>query len=511
MIDVQIGNSFDLINTLPNKSIDMVMTSPPYYSLRDYKTEPIIFDGLPDCEHNFSFKIRRNNDKSGGHGNIDNGLASKTCSAQDSARFGEPTQLCSKCGAWRGQLGLEPTPELYLKHMLNFFDDVKLKLKDEGNVFVNLGDSYSSSGATNQGTHTAFGKLTDIGIQTKGHRVQNLPAKCLCMIPSRFAWGMIEHDWILRNEIVWFKKNHMPESVTDRLTKAHEVIYHFVKQQKYYYDIDAIREPHKDSSMERYQRPLKMGGAKHAGKRGFEIYSGNDWKPEGYTGKFEGANDVESFGSPRARTQRKGAEYKGKWEDDQEYMGEMQKRINEARANGVPHDSALNHPKGKNPGDIWTIPTAPYPESHFATFPLELVRRPILAGCPKEVCIKCGAPKRQVIHIPKNSNAFNIRVRDVKEGRIKYIDRKASNEEIECYNEDEYQGTNREHIIAVGCDCNAGFKPGIVLDPFAGSGTVGEFCRHNDRNAILFELNPEYKSLIDERTLNHTKPLGDYK
>jgi len=368
MIDLQIGDSRKLIHGLTDASIDCVMTSPPYWGLRDY-----------------------------GHSD---------------------------------QIGLEKTPEEYLKTMLDLFDDVKLKLKDEGNCFVNLGDTYGS-GSGGGATESKKQKSNEGSLLKRGASIP----KCLLMIPQRFAWGMIERGWILRNEIIWAKPNHMPESVTDRLTKSHEVIYHFVKQQKYYYDLDAIREPHKESSMERYQRPLKMGGAKHAGKKGFEIYSGNDWKPEGYSGKFEGASDAESFCSPRARTQRKGAEYKGKWKDDQEYMNEVQKRINEARANGIPHDSALNHPKGKNPGDVWYIPTAPYPESHFATFPLELIRRPILAGCP------------------------------------------------------------------VG---------GTVLDTFGGSGTVGEFCRNNERNAILFELNPEYSKLINERAMITTPELSSW-
>ncbi len=376
MIDLQIGDSRKLIHGLTDKSIDCVMTSPPYWGLRDY-----------------------------GHAD---------------------------------QIGLEKTPEEYLKTMLCLFDDIKLKLKDDGNCFVNLGDSYSGSKVGNTNGVYADGvdeKKAYATTMSFKKEKSCLPSKCLCMIPQRFAWGMIEHGWILRNEIIWAKPNHMPESVTDRLTKSHEVIYHFVKQQKYYYDLDAIREPHKDSSMERYTRPLKMGGAKHAGKKGFEIYSGNDWKPEGYSGKFEGAIDAESFGSPRARTQRKGADYKGKWEDEQEYMNNIQVRINDARANGIPHDSALNHPKGKNPGDIWYIPTAPYPDSHFATFPIELIRRPILAGCP------------------------------------------------------------------VG---------GTVLDPFGGSGTVGEFCRNNERNAILFELNPEYSKLINERAMITTPELSSW-
>ena len=377
MIDVQIGDSRKLIHGLTDKSIDCVMTSPPYWGLRDY--------GCAD------------------------------------------------------QIGLEKTPEEYLKTMIDFFDDVKLKLKDEGNCFVNLGDSYSGSKVGN--TNGVYADRID---EKKAYATtmsfkkekSNLPAKCLCMIPQRFAWGMIERGWILRNEIIWAKPNHMPESVTDRLTKSHEVIYHFVKQQKYYYNLDAIREPHKDSSMERYQRPLKMGGAKHAGKKEFEIYSGNEWKPEGYSGANTGENNKIPYKQNNPHIQRlKGTEYKGKWEDDQEYMNKIQVRINEARANGVPHDSALNHPKGKNPGDVWYITTASYPESHFATFPIELIRRPILAGCP------------------------------------------------------------------IG---------GTVLDPFGGSGTVGEFCRNNERNAILFELNPEYSKLINERAMITTPQLSSW-
>lgn len=412
MIECRIGDCRQLIHGLDNESIDCVMTLPPYWGLRDYKTEPIIFDGLPDCEHEFTIKIRRNNDKSGGHGNVQEGLAAKTCDAQDSARFGEPTQLCSKCGAWRGQLGLEPTPELYLKHLLDFFDDVKLKLKDTGNCFVNLGDSYAGSGVNdgtkNAGMSNAANRNDVKGTSRPNTKVQGLKPKCLCMIPQRFAWGMIERGWILRNEIIWAKPNHMPESVTDRLTKAHEVIYHFVKQGKYYYDLDAIREPNLSSTTERnkYDRNGNKGGA-----------------------------DRKLIGYPITKGTAKGTEYNGKWVGNESYMNEVQRRINDARANGIPHDEALNNPKGKNPGDVWTITTQPYPESHFAVFPLELVRRPILAGCP---------------------------------------------------------------------------KGGTVLDPFGGSGTVGDFCRHNERNAILFELNPDYKKFIDDRAMINMPELSSW-
>ncbi len=413
MIEVQIGDSRRLIHGLADKSIDCVVTSPPYWGLRDYKTKPIIFDGSPECEHNWQEPIKIS--RSGGT----NGGISTT--QDDSIHIHQESNFCSKCGAWRGQLGLEPTPELFIKHLLDFFDNVKLKLKDEGNCFVNLGDSYAGSGVNdgtkNAGMSNAANRNDVKGTSRPNTKVHGLKPKCLCMIPQRFAWGMIEHGWILRNEIIWAKPNHMPESVTDRLTKSHEVIYHFVKQQKYYYDLDAIREPITTKE-----------------KRPMGIIRSREW---GYDGKYEGNRLHETFGSPRARTQRVKSE---DWVDTHTTI-----YMRKAESKSCGHQSGRtksgvdyimqDNPNGKNPGDVWNITTQPYPESHFAVFPLELVRKPILAGCP------------------------------------------------------------------VG---------GTVLDPFGGSGTVGEFCRHNDRNAILFELNPEYKKLIEERAMLKVPELSEW-
>ncbi|MFA4870914.1 MAG: hypothetical protein WC623_22135 [Pedobacter sp.] len=115
------------------------MTSPPYWGLRNYQTEPIIFDGEQGCEHEWvEFK------KEWCDSSITGNSATVGNTLKDVQRFNYSHNTCSLCGAWRGQLGLEPTPELYLKHMLDLFDDVKLKLKDCGNVFVNLGTSYAS-------------------------------------------------------------------------------------------------------------------------------------------------------------------------------------------------------------------------------------------------------------------------------------------------------------------------------------------------------------------------------
>ena len=185
---VLIGNAFDLIKTLDDKSIDCVMTSSPYWGLRNY--------GHPD------------------------------------------------------QLGQEDTPEEFIDKLVLFFDDVKDKLKDTGTCWINLGDSYSNSGGSgnNSENHKQFGKVINQGTAQKPKRVKNLPSKCACMVPERFAWSMIEHGWVLRNKIIWYKKNHMPESVVDRFTKSYEYIFFFVKQGEYDFDLDVVRESHKTNT-----------------------------------------------------------------------------------------------------------------------------------------------------------------------------------------------------------------------------------------------------------------------
>lgn len=237
---VYLGDCRDVLKILEKGSVDIVVTSPPYWGLRDYKTKPIIFDGLSGCKHNWDIETKSGDMKFRGKNSIVGNYANpEIWSGNNKGHF------CSLCGAWRGQVGLEPTPELYLKHLLDFFSDIKLKLKAKGNCFVNLGDTYWGGKGKNGY------ELPNEAIErkSKGQTIQNfynvpwymemrpnngkhdvIKTKSLYMIPERFAWGMIERGWILRNKNVWYKPNHMPESVKDRLTKSYEFIYHFVKR-----------------------------------------------------------------------------------------------------------------------------------------------------------------------------------------------------------------------------------------------------------------------------------------
>lgn len=166
---------------------------------------------------------------------------------------------------------------------------------------------------------------------------------------------------------------------------------------------------------------------------------------------------------------------------------------------GMDHDSCMNYPNGKNPGDFWTISTKPFPEAHFAVYPEELCLKPILSSCPELVCDNCGKPKRKVINTGKNQNAFNIRVRDVKKGKLKSSNRKATKLETDKYNENLYVSKSYKRILSHGCKCNKGYKPGIVLDPFCGSGTTCLVAAKLGRSWIGIDIKNEYCKMARKR------------
>jgi DNA modification methylase len=229
------------------------------------------------------------------------------------------------------------------------------------------------------------------------------PRKSLLLGPERVARVLIADGWLLRNKVVWAKSNSLPSPVRDRLTTTHEYVYLFVKQASYYFDLDAIRVP------------LVSGGRRpRLGSR----------TPAPELGRLSGSRDG------LLRLSREGRS---------------------------------GHPLGKNPGDVWRIGASSYRGAHFATFPAELVRRPILAGCPPNVCIRCRSPWRR-------STA-----------PVSYQDGVAQPRPF------------------VSCGCGAPTRPGLVLDPFGGSGTVAEVARSLGRDWLLIELNPEYAELARSR------------
>ena len=374
-----IGDCRDRLADLPEGSVQTCITSPPYWGLRDYGVD--------------------------------------------------------------GQLGLEETPQAYIAKMVAVFAQVKRVLADHGTLWLNLGDSYAASSNTG-GTKSIQGSAKRLGAMTKkGHGIPaGLKPKDLCGIPWRVALALQADGWYLRSDIIWAKPNPMPESCTDRPTKAHEYLFLLSKKPRYYYDAEAIREAH--------AQPERGKGEREK----------NNW----------------SCGDA-------GGVSRGGHETVRQY-----------------------NPAGRNRRTVWTIPTQPYREAHFATFPEALVVPCVLAGTSERgACPACGAPWVRVVdktrtfesgsgrsgHIPVGKNGANLQgggeTLDIRRGPVLHTETTG------------WQAT---------CDCEpADPVPCVVLDPFAGSGTTGKVAVELGREFIGCELNPEYADLAAKRITNPKK------
>ncbi len=264
-----------------------------------------------------------------------------------------------------GQLGLEPTPEEYVTNTVAVFLEVRRVLRPDGLLWLNLGDSYARMQGTNvpqtKNKPVAFPVHTEAGSSdgavgrgrspVRRAAAVNLKPKDLVGIPWRVAFALQADGWWLRSAIVWQKPNPMPESVRDRPTSSYEMVFLMAKSETYYYDADAIAEPIQTDPRERYLERARITG------RGTQCAAqarGNDRdKSGGFPPRKRSGNKERIPGSERIP----GASHVGR---------------------GFPWEE--NNAGTRNARNVWTIPTRPFPEAHFATFPEELARRCILAG-----------------------------------------------------------------------------------------------------------------------------------
>ena len=225
------GDVIERLKDINDNTIQCVVTSPPYWGLRDYGTATWI-GGDKDCNHFRDNHV--SNSCTTGHNN-----SQKSGGVADSIY----KSVCKKCGAIREdeQLGLEETPEEYVENMVNVFREVKRTLKDDGTLWLNLGDSYSSGGRSTTTNQTLRGN-NNYGV-TRPKPSENIKPKDLIGIPWRVAFALQQDGWYLRQDIIWHKPNPMPESVTDRCTKSHEYIFLLTKSANYYYNAESIKEP----------------------------------------------------------------------------------------------------------------------------------------------------------------------------------------------------------------------------------------------------------------------------
>ena len=225
------------------------MTSPPYWALRDYGTAPLIWDGNPTCEHQWEHTPTTMHN---GRGDCQKGALYSGQEPIPDKRVMYAS--CVKCGAWKGSLGLEPTPEMFIKHLCDIFDEVNRVLKPEGTCWVNLGDCYGGRIGEPNDPKLSRGRSGEYAAAAQVK--ERLPAKSLVQIPARFQLEMGNRGWILRNEIIWHKPTAMPQSVKDRFTVDFERIFFFAKQQKYYFKQQ--KEPIAESSKKRAKYGMRL-------------------------------------------------------------------------------------------------------------------------------------------------------------------------------------------------------------------------------------------------------------
>ncbi len=380
---------------LPDESVHMIATSPPYWGLRAYTGEQGV--GWP---------------------------------AVDFAPMPglDPIHI----PAMRCDLGLEPTPEAYIGHLILVMREMWRVLRDDGVAFVNLGDSYASQGGNHGGRddnqNGVGAKIVHLnGGGDAGNRSApaGLKPKDLCLITARFALAAQADGWWVRSDIIWAKPNPMPESVTDRPTKAHEYIYLLSKSARYFYDHVAIKE------------------------------QGKEWA--GRAGTFA----------------RNGA----------------------VADHVIPNQSAAEHradrtdrvPQGRNRRTVWTVATRPYSGAHFATWPPDLVRPMIRAGTSaRGVCPECGAPWARVVEhervwTNKDNGTTNKDAHLAPQSMARNGNARAGNFE-----------TTTTGWAATCPHADLDPIPATVLDPFSGSGTTGMVAIEEGREYIGVDISQEY-------------------
>lgn len=366
--DIQIfhGHVLDVLRQMPDHSVNCCVTSPPYWGLRDYGIPPSVWGGDSNCKHDWtdaSWKPSR-----WGPCDDDN-PGDKQQWVAGSSWHVKRQSACGICGAWLGCFGLEPTPEMYAEHAVEIFNEVRRVLRDDGTLWLNIGDSYANGtkwGGTTGGKHVSALHGEPIG---REKRFTGLKGKDLCGIPWMLAFALRSSGWYLRQDIIWHKPNPMPESVTDRCTKAHEYIFLMSKSQRYHYDQEATLEPTSPNTNARLSQKVEAQiGSERA--NGGQKTNGNmkavGHLPDAYKGSLPGRKDGPG--------------------QDRRSEGERGRKLAEEGSGIKSNDSFSNAVcclvEKRNKRSVWTVATESFSEAHFATFPTELIKPCILAGCP---------------------------------------------------------------------------------------------------------------------------------
>jgi len=493
MIDIIQGNNLDSLKNLPSQSINTCVTSPPYYGLRDYGTGTWI-GGNENCPHKRTTKISK--DTATGH----KGMSEQGHVVGDAIY----KSVCPDCGAVREdqQLGLEDSPEEFVNNLVKLFQEIKRVLRDDGTVWLNLGDTYCGTG--NKGSHTDPKHKEGRNAQgvAINHKLDGFKSKDLIGIPWRVAFALQQDGWYLRQDIIWHKPNPMPESVRDRCTKSHEYIFLLSKNNKYYYDYEAIKE-------EATYKGVKRGGSTNRYEQ--NNFGGDNKKYDTKNKRSVWSVNVKPFKSAH-------------------FAVFPMDLIEPCVLAGCPEQVCLecNEPYLR---EVVTIKTEIPTERTNALSPDFIDGKKVIYQRPKLVpqkefvdFLRSKSSSEFIRHnttIPHNTCSHWFRydntgfsyptIEDWEEAKYIFDD---DSLEFDRINEGltfietstppqwrpKVEYSHQDNGFKKQCDCKTDeTKGGTVLDPFGGSGTTGIVADNNKRNAVLLELNPDYIEIAEAR------------
>ena len=503
---------------LPDKSIHCVTTSPPYWGLRKYSGgQGRIWDGDPECAHEWGNKI----EKKGITGGKDNPFADKL-KIKGVENYQEVpishSQFCQLCGAWYGGLGLEPTPDLFIQHMVEIFREVRRVLRDDGVVWMNLGDCFAGSGGENANTGLTAGyhsyRMTED--KTRSNLYRNNPRQeriaqgNLMLMPHRVAIALQDDGWIVRNDLIWYKRNPMPESVNGwrfqgetcqcKRGRAEEEIAKHVERTGA--DRRLGFQALKNSGLyDPDPNCPECGGSGRADD--FELRKGSWRHTRAHEYVFQLTKKMQYWSNQEAAR----IPYTREWDETNIGPNNQHNRTQEMEELVLgrktdPHGNMRDFmptSSGANPRSVLDVPTAPYKGAHYATFPPNLIAPLIRATCPRWACPVCGqgwspvVEKGEVTGIPG-------------EGGDGYKLAKAQSARDDHNIKGRSEGWTPNHFIPSNvksyrptCEHPHTIEetvPGIVLDPFVGSGTTVQVAKQLLRRGIGLDISMDY---LDEQ------------
>lgn len=400
--EIWVGDCREVMEQIPSGSVHCVITSPPYWGQRDYGLAPLLWGGDPDCKHKWGESIEGLHEEHGGTVST----LGRACTYRPFE--GSASVFCVLCGCWRGSLGLEPSTDLYVEHLVEVFRGVRRVLRQRspaGTLWLNMGDKY---------------------------RYKQLQG-----LPWRVALALQADGWWLRLDIVWEKSNLRPESVQDRPTKSHEYLLLLSPKDDYYYDGYAVAE----QAIARRQRRLTSVAD----------------QPKGALRREMGLENPTCQGGTSIQRNRR---------------------------------------------SVWRFPSAGFKGPHVAVFPEKLVEPCILAGTSEQGCCpSCGAPWNRAVEktlIPQSDVSPERGIIDAPGQKV--------------HGQTRWGGYRRASVAVrtlgwdPGCECGRKPVPAVVMDPFAGSGTVGVVARRWHRDYILIDQNEEY-GLMQRERIGQVQPL----